>query len=66
MAVSIATFIKEYTKAISEGYSAVLAGAGHSKQSGYINWKDLLRPLAETMGLDVDKEHNLLSVAQYY
>lgn len=66
MSVSIDTFIREYTKAISEGYAAVFAGAGLSKPSGYANWKDLLRPLAETIGLDVDKEHDLLSVAQYY
>lgn len=66
MPVTVATFIKEYTKAISEGYAAVFAGAGLSKPSGYVDWKDLLRPLASSIGLDVDREHDLLSVAQYY
>ncbi len=66
MAVPITAFVKEYTRAISEGYAAVFAGAGLSKPSGYFDWKDLLRPMAETIGLDVDREHDLLSVAQYY
>ncbi len=66
MPVTLSSFIKEYTKAISEGYAAIFAGAGLSKPSGYVNWKELLRPLAESIGLDVDREHDLLSVAQYY
>lgn len=66
MTVTIDTFMKEYINAISERYAAVFAGAGLSKPSGYVNWKELLRPFAETIGLDVDKEHDLLSIAQYY
>lgn len=64
--VSIQEFIREYVQAVSEGYSAVFAGAGLSRGSGYINWKDLIRPLATEIGLDVDKEHDLVAVAQYY
>lgn len=51
--------IKEYTKAIREGSAAVFAGAGLSRASGYVNWKDLLRPLAKNIDLDVDKEKDL-------
>jgi hypothetical protein len=63
---NVSTFIKEYVRAIIEGYAAVFAGAGLSRASGYVNWKDLVRPLAEEIGLDVNKEHDLVAVAQYY
>ena len=63
---SVEEFIREYTKAVSEGYAAVFAGAGLSRSSGYASWKDLVRPLANDIGLDVDKENDLVAVAQYY
>ena len=66
MAISKDEFIQKYTKAIREGNAAVFAGAGLSRPSGFVNWKDLLRPLAKTIGLDVERESDLLSVAQYY
>lgn len=58
--------IREYTKAIREGNAAVFGGAGLSRASGYVNWKELLRPLAKDIDLDVDKEKDLLAVAQFY
>lgn len=63
---SIKELIREYVRAISEGYAAVFAGAGLSRGSGYTNWKELVRPLADEIGLDVDKEYDLIAVAQYY
>lgn len=64
--VGISEFIREYSRAIVEGYAAVFAGAGLSRPSGIVNWKDLLRPLAEDIGLDIEKESDLVAVAQYY
>src|SRR5690554_3211110 len=58
--------IREFVRAVSEGYAAVFAGAGLSRSSGYIDWKELVRPLASDIGLDVDKEHDLVAVAQYF
>ena len=66
MAVRCTTFIQRYTKAINDGCAAVFAGAGLSVPSGYVSWKELLRPLAEEIGLSIDKEHDYLSIAQYY
>ncbi len=66
MSVQISTFIKLYTKAIIEGYAAVFAGAGLSIPSGYVSWRELLRPFAEEIELTIDKEHDYLAVAQYY
>ena len=59
-------FIKNYSRAISEGYAAVLAGAGLSRESGYVNWKELLKDFAQAIELDIDKEYDLVEVAQFY
>lgn len=62
MAVSKEELIRRYTKALQEGNAAIFAGAGLSRASGYVNWKELLRPLAVTISLDVEREPDLLSV----
>ena len=50
--VSKKELISNYAKAVMEGYAAVFAGAGLSRGSGYVDWKNLLRPLVEEIGLD--------------
>lgn len=66
MEVSKKKLIKEYTKAIEEGRAGIFAGAGLSIDSGYVNWKELMRPFAEELHLEIDKEKDYLAVAQYY
>lgn len=66
MAIKKEEFVRNYSKAIREGCAAVFAGAGLSRSSGHVDWKGLLRPLADDIGLNVDKEDDLLSVAQFY
>jgi len=63
---SVQEFVREYVRAVSQGYAAVFAGAGLSRSSGYTNWKELMRPLAEEIGLKVEKEYDLVAIAQYY
>ena len=63
---SASELVKEYARAVSEGYAAVFAGAGLSRGSGYANWKELVNPLAVDIGLDVDKEPDLTAVVQFY
>ena len=58
--------IRKFTRAILEGNAAIFAGAGLSRPSGYVDWKELIRPLAKDIKLDVDIETDLLAVAQYY
>ncbi|MDD2502752.1 MAG: SIR2 family protein [Clostridia bacterium] len=58
-------FLREYIKAIRDGNAAVFAGAGLSRPSGFVVWKELLRPLAEDIGLNIDDEYDLTTVAQY-
>lgn len=62
---TIKSFIREYVKAIRNGNAAVFAGAGLSRPSGFVLCKELLRPLAKDIGLNIDYEHDLPAVAQY-
>lgn len=61
----INNFIEEYVSALKEGNAAIFAGAGLSIPSGVVNWKELLRRPASRLGLDIDKESDLVSLAQY-
>ncbi len=67
METPIDSFITHFSKEIEEGNAAVFAGAGLSVSSGYVDWKGLLKPIADELGLDIEKEeHNLVNVAQYH
>ena len=67
MSIAIKSFVTKYVKSLKEGNAAIFAGAGLSVGAGYVNWKNLLKDLAEEIELDIDKEeHDLVGVAQYY
>ncbi|MFC7439686.1 SIR2 family protein [Laceyella putida] len=62
----IQTFINNYLKAIMEDRAAIFAGAGLSVPAGFVPWKELLREPAMDLGLDVEKETDLVALAQYF
>ncbi len=62
----IQDFVKKYSEALKEDYAAIFAGAGLSVSSGYVDWKMLLKEMAESIELDIEKESDLIAVAQYY
>lgn len=47
------------SKELEEGNLAIFAGAGFSRAAGYVDWKSLLKPIADELDLDVDKEWDL-------
>lgn len=59
-------FIKTYIKAIEGSNAAIFAGAGMSQPAGYVNWKELMREIAEDLDLNVDLETDLIALAQYH
>lgn len=61
----IKNFISEYAAAISNDSAAIFAGAGLSIPSGELSWASLLRDDARNIGLDIDREDDYISVAQY-
>src|SRR5687768_4628634 len=62
----IELFITHYLKELREDNAAFFAGAGLSAPAGWVNWRDLLRPIAEELGLDIEQETDLVAVAQYH
>lgn len=63
---TVEEFIRTYTQAISDRNAAVLVGAGLSIPAGLLNWKDLMRSIASEISLDVEREYDLIAVAQYH
>jgi hypothetical protein len=59
-------FVDTYAKAIKENNAAIFAGAGLSIPAGFVNWKNLLRDIAAELNLDVDKENDLIAIAQFH
>src|SRR5580700_5669776 len=62
----IDSFIDTYVQALHDQNAAVFAGAGLSIPAGMVNWKGLLRNIASEIGLDVKKEDDLVSLAQFH
>lgn len=66
MKQEIQRFVTAYVKELESGTAAIFAGAGLSKPAGYVNWKELLNPIAEDLDLDVEKEDDLVALAQFH
>lgn len=62
----IESFIKDFVQDLHNDSAAIFAGAGMSKGSGYVDWPELLRDIGKELGLNVDKEHDLISLAQFH
>jgi hypothetical protein len=46
--------------------ASLFLGSGVSSESGYLSWGALFKPLAEELEIELDKNSDLYSVAQYY
>lgn len=64
--ISKKELIDELEKALNISEFSVFIGAGLSKGAGYFDWKGLLKAPAMKLNLDVNGEHDLVSLAQYY
>lgn len=60
------SFVKQYGAALASGDVAAFCGAGVSRAAGYVDWKGLLKDIASDLQLDVDRETDLIAVAQYH
>lgn len=59
-------FVQHYLSEVRARNAAVFVGAGLSMPAGYVDWAGLLSPLAEEIDVDVERERDLVAVAQYY
>ena len=58
--------VTNFVDALKERNAAIFAGAGFSKTSGFVDWKELMRDIAADLGLDVDKETDMIAIAQFH
>ncbi|MDR0506343.1 MAG: SIR2 family protein [Dysgonamonadaceae bacterium] len=59
-------FIKDFVRDLHDNNVAIFAGAGMSKPAGFVNWKELLTDIATDLHLDIEKESDLISLAQFH
>ena len=59
-------FIRRYADAFDSGDIAIFAGAGLSRSAGYVDWRALLKDIATDLKLDIDRETDLIAIAQYH
>ena len=62
----IQAFIQRNVAELVNGTAAAFLGAGMSVEAGYVNWKGLLKDVADELELDIDRETNLVALAQYH
>lgn len=62
----IEAFINDFVNDLAANNAAIFAGAGMSKAAGYVDWAELLADIAKELGLEIDKETDLISLAQYH
>lgn len=58
--------VREFTRELRNSNAAIFAGAGLSMASGYLNWAGLLEEIIRDLRLDPEKEHDLVTIAQYH
>lgn len=61
-----AQFIKRYAETLRSDDAAIFAGAGLSRTAGYVDWRTLLKDIATDLNLDIDRETDLIAIAQYH
>jgi hypothetical protein len=59
-------FLDSFLKELREDNASVFVGAGLSKSAGFVDWSELLSPIAKAVGLDSKRESDLVAVAQYH
>lgn len=64
--ISKQQFLSRYGRSITEGSAAFFIGAGFSRAAGHVDWRGLLKGIATDIGLDVNKETDLLAIAQFH
>lgn len=60
------SFVEAYVAALRDQTAAVFAGAGLSIPTGMVDWRTLLKGIARDVGLDVTKETDLVTLAQFH
>lgn len=66
MSLTKEELVKKFVRMLSANKATLFIGAGLSKASGYVDWKELLRWPAKSLGLDIDREFSFPEIAEMY
>ena len=60
-------FIKKFSNICKDNNAAIFLGAGMSINAGLPSWKALFAPLADELGIDIEKTtYQIYDIAQFY
>ena len=65
MPQGVEDFLRDYVEALARGSAGLFVGAGLSMSAGLPGWGRLLEGMARDIGLDITKERDLVSLAQW-
>ena len=60
------TLLANFQRQMDDDAAALFLGAGMSRPAGFVNWKELMREIAEELNLDINKETDLIALAQWH
>lgn len=60
------TLLNNFQREMDSDTVAFFLGAGMSLPAGFVNWKNLMRDIAEELNLDINRETDLIALAQYH
>ena len=63
---AIELFIKDFSEKLQCERASLFIGSGISRKAGYSSWKQTLKECAEEIELDVEKEQDLITLAEFY
>jgi|SRR5919108_2703482 NAD-dependent SIR2 family protein deacetylase len=63
--ISRTELVRGYGRALQDGAAALFVGAGLSRSNGFVDWKGLMKEIANDLQLDVDLDADLVAIAQY-
>lgn len=58
--------VPKLSKGLANEQFSLFAGAGLSISAGMPSWKELLKPIASDIGLNIEEENDLPTLAQFY
>ena len=64
--ISKEDFVKSYALSIQKKEAAIFVGAGTSIPSGNLSWTKLIKPLADTLEININSYNDLVDITQYF
>ena len=65
-AIDRKALLSNFQREMDSDTVALFLGAGMSHASGFVDWKGLMGEVAEELGLDINRETDLIALAQYH